>query len=576
MCTDIKDNNGICARKIKWLKRSIPAMILTGITFLVVFLCYDIFYDINDDMMIESMLSGSYHVQYPFTYYLSVELGMIVSIFYNLIPGVAWLGVTFVSFYIISFFLMANKIYERLMEKKIVIRILAFVMLEAVFICMLLSNLVFIHYTVVAAVLGGAGLLLFALSKKPSEFAAPIVLFLLCYMVRANVFYMLLPFVGLVFLYLFLNNENINIKSYFISAGIFFVALLVIVIINTVIPLKYSEQWKAYKDFNDLRTTVYDYTGIADYEENHEFYEMKTDISKDDYDLYKSYDIAFMDKEKSVQDLEMIEQLHVQKNAGESVLGKIKWFTYAYAYRMIKEKIDQPYNIIVIILYAAAIGLAAVTKKYRNIAMVILIGLYRSALWIYLLYQGRYPERVTLSIYIMEALLLIAIIIRNVFDDFKDDKKSIISLIILVFIFAVPMFGRVDMLSQNYQSKINTNNTDDVVYSYMDEHPENIYLLDVYATVYYTKKALVKTANYENYLLLGGWPVEHPLYLEKVRSFGQDKLLDAFKENDNMYIVIREGEGANIDMMSSFTGCDLQVIEQLLSDDTVFYILGKK
>ena len=81
-----------------------------------------------------------------------------------------------------------------------------------------------------------------------------------------------------------------------------------------------------------------------------------------------------------------------------------------------------------------------------------------------------------------------------------------------------------------------------MVYSYMADHPQELFLLETYATVYHTAPVLSEGERSENALLMGGWQYGSPLQERKWRAFG-------FEERDSLFkkagarLVFREDTG---------------------------------
>ncbi len=78
--------------KSKKNKTIIIGIVYTVVLFAVVSLVFPSIYVLDDDAMIQSILSGTYFRPYPYTYYFSAELGIVLSLFYRMIPSVPWLG----------------------------------------------------------------------------------------------------------------------------------------------------------------------------------------------------------------------------------------------------------------------------------------------------------------------------------------------------------------------------------------------------------------------------------------------------------------------------------------------------
>ena len=70
-------------------------------------------YAINDDLMIEAVLSGSYFRAYPFAYYFSAELGGLISSLYLLTARIPWLGLFYAGCHMACLASLLRLILER-------------------------------------------------------------------------------------------------------------------------------------------------------------------------------------------------------------------------------------------------------------------------------------------------------------------------------------------------------------------------------------------------------------------------------------------------------------------------------
>ena len=94
-------------------KAMIWPVFLTVCYFCIVFLVFPPIYAMNDDVMIESILSGSYLRPYPYTYYFSAELGWVISGLYFLLPWIPWLGCFFALCNAVCVFSFAQLAFSR-------------------------------------------------------------------------------------------------------------------------------------------------------------------------------------------------------------------------------------------------------------------------------------------------------------------------------------------------------------------------------------------------------------------------------------------------------------------------------
>lgn len=563
----------MCNRFVTFIKKSILPFCITALMAVIFVVVYTPVFAINDDVMIESILSGAYYKVYPYTYYFSVPLGTILSIFYVVAPDVPWFGIFILIINSLSIFAIEYVAFNR--TGKGLKKYLGIVFSLIFCVAFIFSGFVLPHYTVVAATLGAAGLVLFMSATSEKQFIAPIVFFVLSYLIRENVFFMMVPFVGIAFIYLLIVNKGCSIKGYFLHAFGFLAAVLIAIIFNRVFII--SDEWKDYKRFNDIRTEVYDYTGIVDDDESFAYYE-SVGIDESEIDLIKSYNLMLGKASQIESELELIADYSNYRKNENGKTARLKEAFVAYKYRLFNEKSDAPYNYMVIGLYLMAIALILVYRQYFQMIPLVLTGIYRNAIWLYLFYKGRYPQRVTFSLFILEITILICIVIRLLITHKNsEDRKllilrniAIIGLIVAFIIGSVPVVQKLDI---EHKKVCNTNYCDDVLYSYMYDHPLDFYYLDVYVTIARTKWLLECDGfSPQNYMLLGGWMLCQPLYYEKQAGTGYDSAINALKSSDNIHLVLKEGTGADINQFAMWVGSEPTLEETIEAGDNRFLV----
>lgn len=571
-------------------KIGIP-LCITVIFAAVFMLIYTPTYAINDDLMIEGILSGSYFKVYPYTYYFRAPLGLLISALYSIsIGNIPWFGLFIIGANICSIYAIEYVAVNRVCEgiKKLIPIFISIIMI----LCLQFQGFVLPHYTVVAASLGAAGLLLFITARNEKQFVAPIFFFIMTYLVRENVFFMLVPFIGIAFIYLLVVNKNYSLKKYFLYAISFIVIAGAMILLNHL--MGNSAKWNNYKQFNKIRTDVYDYTGVPDDDEALAYY-LSKDIDESDIDLIKSYNITLASQETIKDELEVIAKYAYGRKNETGFKTRLKEAIIAYKYRLFNENTDAPYNYILLALYAIVLLLAVSSKNLSRLIPIVLLGVGGRMIWIYLFFAGRYPERVTMSLYIMEILLLMGIIIRHITNDGMVQKTTIIQKAAIIGVGVAFILGSVQAVSKldvEYSKVYNTNSSDDMLYSYMYDHLEDFYFLDVYATVSRTKPVLEASRyspkNYkmqgaslishecENYMLLGGWMVAHPLYNDKLDQIlsnaGENTVCGALLANNSFHIVVKDGVGADPDELSRVVGAKARVVDSIEAGDVTFYV----
>ena len=539
--------------------------------FCLLYLVVSPLFAINDDVMIESILSGSYLRPYPYAYYFSGELGWLISGLYSILPAIPWFGLFYAGCHVACMTSLIRFVMKKTKGLKGTVIASAFVMLFMVAICF--QEFVLMHYTVLAALLGATGLFLFLMARSHEEMLRPIVYFLLCYLVRENVFFMLAPFIAIAFLWLLLKNGMERWREWIPKAIVFVVSLVALFTLNR--GALHGDAWKEYLEYNDVRTEIYDYLGIHSEDAALLEYE-KENVTKQDVDLMSSYNLAlFSDGTGNVKALKTVAEYG--KKVKQKTSERLVWCVKSYVHRFLLQKDDFPYNAIVILAYFAL--LIWYVGKKRFLFLIPLAGLagYRSALWIYLFYKGRYPDRVIDSLYYLEIAFLAALLLRDLFEEGKDALRKG-AFLAATGILLVSSILQVRDARTLYRKQSAQNVEGDLLISYLEERQDQFYFIDVYALVGRTKKAFASTGKKtENYLWMGGWMTRHPLYLEKLKNrfHGADNAAQPLLDGE-AYLVLKEGASASKESVEKWIGATLVCVDEISGDGVHFLIYQVK
>ncbi|MDE6531887.1 MAG: hypothetical protein K2K96_14125 [Lachnospiraceae bacterium] len=557
---------------IKYVNIAVAVMV-TAILFLVLSLWSDIVYCLNDDLMIQSILSGRYSGSPSGkAVYLSEPLSSLLAFLYGILPSLPWFGLFLAGCYILCFYLTLFSSLERLMKnpeitgKKRMIGIgCVCIFCVSIFCGFFLSQFLMIHYTVAAAVLGGTAIYLFMMSDDDGEGKSalqsswmPVVLLLLCYLVRTKVFFMTAPFLAVAGLYRILRTRRF--VRYLVPLAMLGVGLLLLMLVGR---LSYGDAvWQEYLDYNDARTELYDYELIWEEEEAEAYYAAQGYVPEE-IEIYREYNVL-LNETLTPEDYRKIAAYGRLRPEGQRTwFQKFKEGFWLYRHRMLGKAEDYPYNVVSIAFYIIAAMLMIGSRDKKSLWMLVLLGMVRSGLWIYLLAEGRYPERITISLYLIELLVLLAMIVDKRTRPEQMIENRISSIVNRMGIALVGIVLMILSLETAYQvlpktlearaQQLEINREEDQLFDFMKSHPENLYLLDVYSVVYHTEYAVRDyDDSYENYLLLGGWVAGSPLVTEKLTGWGYESAFDALERGENVYLVLKEGVGMDLKELEDF------------------------
>lgn len=533
-------------------RKEIPGFLLVAAAFVLTgFLCPLVF-SLNDDAMMRSILSGSYTgTPDGHAVYMKYPLTGILSLLYRVSRAVPWFTLFFAGSMAVCVFIIL-----KLTGKNIRSRLLrtAGILLAAELIVLLLwRHYVVMHYTIAAALIGGTAVLLMAeggseKSLSKSGTAGSLCLLYLCYMVRSQVFFLTLPFllaaaawdVFQVPVWKTIKNKLCAWARY---AGIFLAGFLLLAGINR---LMYgSDAWQHYLAYNEARTQLYDYTVILPYEKYEDIYK-EAGITKEQYRLLEEYGTV-LDQELDARALDMLarktEEIHAWNNPWKELF---KDRFQEYYYRSLHGN-DFPYNAVVLFLYVAAAAGCLLSKQWCRLGLLVLTGLGRSCIWLYLMMQGRYPERVTVSLYLIETLLLAGICLQFLggyaAGRHKEKEKFLWKTGYTAGLLGAAALALLPCVWTEVQKGISRAEAQqqcqeewEPLKEYMLEREDSFFYVDVYSVVVVSGMQY-EAAGYENYMLLGGWMTRHALQQDKQDSTGYASAAEALARGENIYLV---------------------------------------
>ena len=268
----------------------VGSMCFSTLLFLIIYKFIPIIYSTNDDRMIAEIISGqftgkpeSYAIQmsYGFTWFLSK--------LYQLTRSFHWYGIVLIFVQIVSFGAILYRLQSfcSTWKKKLFMVLTA----SAVFVAVWLKVYVQMTYTTTAAFVGLAAIFWYATSKTDWKNILMVgILANLAFSIRPNVFYMLIPATGLIYLWKLIGKKELDKLT--ITAP--FMILTVTACLFVINAAAYSQDgWKEFMDFFGHRTDIYDFYDLADYEEKPELYE-PYGIDKTEYDMIRVYNYTVM------------------------------------------------------------------------------------------------------------------------------------------------------------------------------------------------------------------------------------------------------------------------------------------
>lgn len=577
-------------RKEYWKKyeNCILTFIIMLLNVILMGVCFDFYYDLNDDTVMKDIMAGIYtgipdghNMQ---TLYI---LGALIAFCYRLCRSIPWYGLFLCLCQFGCFFLLGLRLTELMDYKESAERadgnrcgkifVLLILCLFQWGIC--LPHLVNIQYTITCALMSATAIFLFVTTpetKNVRQFVIQnipsMVLVVLAYQLRTEMLLLTLPFVALAGIFRWAEEDKVftkvNWKKYGTVVGIMLAGMLLSQGIDLV--AYGSAEWRDFQDFFDERTTVYDFYPEVVTEDDFRADLEQIGVTDTQQALLRNYNFG-LDDTIDTQMLDSIADYAVETVGASRDWGAIfKEKSKLYLYRIFHAG-DAPYNMIVLWAYAAvlAAGLGAgfrhaVTGEKKNESglhryafawQTGLLVMTRTAVWMFILIRGRDPERITHSLYLVEFTLLAAMLVRIL--QRCQTKNYVIHgmAILFILIIAGKLLTSVQLVRYNQSQRETVNRDWQEIDAYCRAHEDNFYFEDVYSTVAFSQKMFADVNNtLANYDILGGWMCKSPLYQAKLKQYHIDSAADALLYQDNVYLIVSDTEasGQGFDWLTDY------------------------
>ena len=501
------------------------ALCIAVITWGIVAIGFDFFYDLNDDVLIKDILSGAYTgTPSGYNNQMMYPISVLIAGLYRLIPSVPWYGVMLMGGLVASVTIIAYRLlcYTLNIWIKLAMSVFAIVFILGVY----LDEITNMTYTVVSAMLATAACVwvLTDNNLRLRDNIVPIVLCIISFNIRSEMFLLMCPYMAAVAIIKFIFDlSKKTLRNLSEIAAVILASIAITFLIDTI---AYSgSEWREYRRLFDARTEVYDFTGIPEYDTNEDFYESEG-ITREQWQLLVDYNYA-LDENITADTLEKI-ALYVRSGEAKDANGN----PYTRANVGIKTAIGQyirsivdftadpmymPLRLIVTLLFIALIILSVLSRRGDTLVGLAVVFLCRSVPWIYFYYSGRPVERLSHPMFFIEAAILLTMLCQTKIGCL--DKGLVYLTLILILVLSV-----VNLKTEWGDTARQMHEREEVNASYekLCEHTvttEGYYLIDVYSTVDFTEKVFAPQADKSNQMLAGGWMAGSPLDAKKEKDY---------------------------------------------------------
>lgn len=531
----------------------------------------------NDDIYLRAILSGDLTGK-PDAHavYILYPLSWILSFLYRIFPFVEWYGLFIISSHLFCWSVVNYRSVSLGDNRRTQFR--NFFLSFFVLFLLDFSWLALSQYTALAGILFCTAIFYFVTLKDHTigkKYIPFILLITISFLLRNMVALMCLGFVFCYMLYkLVFAKENKSKEELIKLLKTYGLVLCVIIVswgaLYGLNMLAYqSDEWKEYNEYNKYRTEVYDYYSFPDYTEQTAFYEA-LDIQEEEMYLIQSANIA-LDENITLEKMKFIAEksmdLHKEYEQYYSVPRKI---VFDYLDSLTRVNLEE---LVIYILYGAIVVLILRYKSNSLVIGFLSVFFARSVVRAYLIYRGRFPDRVSFPLALAEIVVLFGLIYHEVtyhdYDWTENRRKRIfvvweLFVVSLFLLFAIYTYK--NLLDENREIKASSSYSENL-FSYCEAHPENNYILEVQSTA--TMKAPVfgsGTNVPSNALYLGGWLEGSPLIALQYQNQLGTSITNALIDQGHTYII--QKSDLSFDWIVSFyNSCGIEVETSII--DTI-------
>lgn len=566
--------------KSKKVQECLTAAGVTVLLMLILAVFFDYYYCMNDDTTMRDILCGSYTgVPEGRNIQMLYPIGFLISLLYRILPSVPWYGLFLCGCQFLFIYLLCRRVagFVEPLWKKAVLAVLTGFFAGSV----LLYELIFVQYTMTTAMLMAAAVFWFYTGESTGDAVGflkknvpGIALTVLAFQIRTEMSLLLFPFLLMAGLCKWTKEEKFFTKENCIKyLGVIGSTLLCMAAALFVHKLAYgSDEWKKFDRFFNDRTEIYDFLGYPKYEGNEEFYD-GLGILPEEAELIENYNFA-LDEKIDENVMEKMVFYQTKKRGGNTLFLTDKR-TAAWVYRhSLFSKEYMPYNALVLFLYLLLVFAAVRNRDKSYFWKIPMLVLARSVCWMYIILRNRTPERITHGLFLMETVLLFALLSG----EWKKKKVSQITFSAIVCMIVLLSFPAIfkKTAGESVQRE-NLNREWLLLQEYFKENQDCFYFVDVYSTVDYTEKMFTDVDHsYRNFDLCGGWTAKSPLYREKTAVKGIENVEKDLLEKDHVFFVSHASRGVEwLEAYYEAKGydCEIRQVEEIVVNGEVRFVI---
>lgn len=514
--------------KHKNLKDFLIALLISALFFSFLFILYDFVFGINDDRTISNLIGGKFAPPSQYGIFVSILISYPLSKLYSWFPNVPFYGLMYIFLMlcltVFIVFYVLNKVNKKTIYKVSIIMLVLGLLLPIIVMPQftILSALLIIPLIII--------LLNFKNFTKNEKITYSILFFLFSFFaiaVREDVFYMSIPFL---LLCIFINIKKD--KKWIVFPAIFVSIILLIsgVHIFANNALLNNPEYKAYIDYNIVRSDLYDFYLFPDYEENIELYE-ELGISSEAYDMITNH--IFDIPEASYENLCTIRDYQrAQYFNSISFSSIISEITHSFF---------DSFNIILIIaicplfLYLMFISF----KSNKRIFLLVLFTILGTiAIAVGLSIFMKFPDRIATSLLLFNLAILISLF-NNLTAQSIKTKSNYLAIFSIIIVSIISLFN-ITITKINNIGPVAHCNDNITIENYITNDPDSLYMVDISVTIPQSA-FLMRPINKVYNCYYSDWFCFSPTYNDFMQRLGYKSFADILENCDDFKFITKEG-----------------------------------
>ena len=526
----------------------------------------------NDDLIMQMIANGAVSgTPDGHLIYSGVFWGYPLSLLYKITGAVDWYSLAQLVWLILGSCVVIYKVSKK--AEKTYAKVVTAVAFAIIWCLTLFRCFTQLQFTVTAAFVGAIAIF-YAITidieedkrKWIRDCIIVSIFVLVSYNIRNMALLMLVPFAGAGWFGRWIRagfkDKKTNLR--FISLGVcIIVTLLVSEVCNRAYYSGYD--WDKYLSFNKQTENVFDYSGFSDYEQFKETYEA-IGMSKTDYEAIAYYDLQLLMEDINEDSLKTIYEMNPKGSIPtlqviKNFIGRNLGYT------------DRPINLVVYLLWitAAVIAVTQLIKDRKSNILIDLALLFaaRMALWFYLIYEGRLPDRITWSLYIAELLILIGLLTNIKFNK-VNSIILIVGAICIAFISVRVSLPKAIKINEDNAARNYYGTSFEQLLDYASENSDKLFFLDANSLANVSR--LKREHKGVGIAFLGGWLPGAPVEAEGMRYYGISDVQDhkSVLNNKNVLYVFKDSDITTeeylVDFYSQYASVKSEEVDYISTD----------